>query len=362
MFLMIDSSDHISGKTGLSTAGGSPTLVVNISKNGGTFAAPSGSVTEVGNGYYKIAGNATDNNTLGPLIIHATGTGADPTDVEFMVVAFDPLSATDLGLSRLDQNVGTRLAYADISLSGGAVTVGTINNDVITNASIAGNAITQTKIATNAIGPGQIAANAITSAKFASGAITADAIAAGAITVSEIADGAITADKIANNAITAAKIAADAIDYDAFTANALVYIANQVWLQSVLFDMNTDPYPNQSFGERVLRGESAQASVSVTGSHHVAAVVHSMEPDVLTASALAADAANDIADAFLNRNINTGSSSGRLVKDALKILRNRFAVSSGTLTVYEENDTTPAWTSVVTSDAAADPIVESNPT
>lgn len=68
------------------------------------------------------------------------------------------------------------------------------------------------------------------------------------------------------------------------------------------------------------------------------------------------------ADAFLNRNINTGSSSGRLVKDALKILRNRFVVSSGTLTVYEENDTTPAWTSVVTSDAAADPIVESNPT
>lgn len=87
MFLMVDSTDHVTGKTGL-------TPTVTLSKNGGAFASPSGAVTEVANGWYKVAGNATDTNTLGPLILHATGTAADPVDIYFDVVAVDPQSAT----------------------------------------------------------------------------------------------------------------------------------------------------------------------------------------------------------------------------------------------------------------------------
>ena len=87
VFLMVDSTDHITGKTGL-------TPTVTISKNGGTFASPSGAVTEISGGWYKVAGNATDTNTLGPLALHATATGADPTDVVVgHVVAYDPQSA-----------------------------------------------------------------------------------------------------------------------------------------------------------------------------------------------------------------------------------------------------------------------------
>lgn len=82
-FLMTDSTDHITGKTGLS-----PT--VTLSKNGASFASPSGSVSEIGNGWYKVAGNATDTNTNGPLLLHATGTGADATDDRFEVVDFNP--------------------------------------------------------------------------------------------------------------------------------------------------------------------------------------------------------------------------------------------------------------------------------
>lgn len=94
MFLMVLASDHVSPATGLS-----PT--VTLSKSGGSFASPAGAVTEVANGWYKVAGNATDTGTLGPLVLHATGTGADPTDIEFTVVAFDPQIATNLGLSAL---------------------------------------------------------------------------------------------------------------------------------------------------------------------------------------------------------------------------------------------------------------------
>jgi len=74
VFLMVQSSDHITGLTGAS-----PT--VTISKNGAAFASPSGAVTEISSGWYKVAGNATDTNTAGPLALHATATSGDPTDI-----------------------------------------------------------------------------------------------------------------------------------------------------------------------------------------------------------------------------------------------------------------------------------------
>jgi hypothetical protein len=91
---MVSSTDHLAAVTGI-------TPTVTISKAGGSFASPAGAITEVGNGFYKIAGNATDNATVGPLVVHATGTGADPFDDVFTVVAYNPLSATNLGLSAL---------------------------------------------------------------------------------------------------------------------------------------------------------------------------------------------------------------------------------------------------------------------
>lgn len=94
LFLMVDSADHITGKTGLS-----PT--VTLSKNGGSFAAPAGAVAAVGNGWYRVAGHATDANTLGPLVLNATATGADPCDVVYEVVSFDPSDDERLGLTAL---------------------------------------------------------------------------------------------------------------------------------------------------------------------------------------------------------------------------------------------------------------------
>jgi hypothetical protein len=86
-FFMVSSTDHIAGKTGL-------TPTVTISKNGAAFAAPSGAIAEIGSGWYRIAGNATDSNTVGSLLVHATGTGADPYDVTHEVVVYDIDSST----------------------------------------------------------------------------------------------------------------------------------------------------------------------------------------------------------------------------------------------------------------------------
>ena len=115
MILMIDSTDHITGKTGLS-----PT--VTLSKDGGAFAGISGSVTEVSSGWYKLALNTTDTNTLGDLAIHSTATGADPTDIVDMVVSLlpgDPVTiSTGTGANQID-------------LTSGKVNVGKINSTTV---------------------------------------------------------------------------------------------------------------------------------------------------------------------------------------------------------------------------------------
>lgn len=67
------------------------------------------------------------------------------------------------------------------------------------------------------------------------------------------------------------------------------------------------------------------------------------------------------ADALLGRNVSGGSSTGRTVKQALHVLRNKSAVAAGTLTVYDTDDTTSSWTATVSSDAAADPITGIDP-
>lgn len=66
------------------------------------------------------------------------------------------------------------------------------------------------------------------------------------------------------------------------------------------------------------------------------------------------------ADALLGRNLAGGSDGGRTVKDALRASRNRRIIAAGTLTVYAEDDATPAWTAAVTTNAG-NPISEIDP-
>lgn len=129
VFMMVDSADHVTGKTGLS-----PT--VTLSKAGAAFASASGAVTEIGSGWYKVAGNTTDSNTHGPLILHATATGADPTDALYEVVAYDPQDTVRLGLTAMP-NVASGGAGAIITSGTGTaqlkVTSGIVDLPAITS-------------------------------------------------------------------------------------------------------------------------------------------------------------------------------------------------------------------------------------
>lgn len=81
----------------------------------------------------------------------------------------------------------------------------------------------------------------------------------------------------------------------------------------------------------------------------------------LDAAALATDAAEEIADEVLDRNLAGGGSGGtRNVRNALRSLRNRQQIAASVLRVFEENDTTTAWSATI-STASGDPLVEIDP-
>lgn len=83
------------------------------------------------------------------------------------------------------------------------------------------------------------------------------------------------------------------------------------------------------------------------------------------AAALATDAVNEIADGVLNRDMSVGTDSGsdtfRTMRQALFFLRNKWTISGGTLTVYKVDDSSASWTSTVSTDPAAEPIVSNDP-
>ena len=296
VFLMIDSTDHLSAKTGLS-----PT--VTIRKVGGSFASPSGSVTEIANGWYQVAGNATDSGTLGPLLLHATATGADPSDTLYEVVAHDVQDAVHLGLSCLP-NVASGSAGAipttgtgsnQISVSSGLVTLAGVTHTgaviptttAVTNAvvlptgtgagqiSLSSGAVllqpTQTGVTiptvtnlTNAPTAGDLTATMKTSVTTAATAATPTAAAVTGAVGSVTA--AVTLPSIPANWITAAGINAAALngkgDWNTTTPPTVAAIATGVWQDTTAGDFTVA----NSAGKSIYTGVAPGAA----GGHFIA--------------------------------------------------------------------------------------------
>jgi hypothetical protein len=86
---------------------------------------------------------------------------------------------------------------------------------------------------------------------------------------------------------------------------------------AVMNAMPSDGWVNGSFGDRWLIGLNHNREVQVTGSHHVSANVHQMQPNVLTASALATDAVTEI-----QSGLSTLTSAG--IRDAIGLTTNNL--------------------------------------
>lgn len=119
---LVDSTDHVTGKTGMAAS-----LTITESKNGAAFASTTPTVTERGNGWYSIALTATNTNTLGDYALHITASGADPIDVAMQVVALNVADAVRAGLTALpnaNAGVATGLPIVHASSGGGGILLG----------------------------------------------------------------------------------------------------------------------------------------------------------------------------------------------------------------------------------------------
>jgi hypothetical protein len=92
--------------------------------------------------------------------------------------------------------------------------------------------------------------------------------------------------------------------------------------------------------------------------------VRDLDANVIDSAALDSTAINEIADGVLDRDMSSGVDSGsttvRTPRQALRALRNKVSIAAGTLTVTKENDATASWTAAVTT-AAGDPISAVDP-
>jgi hypothetical protein len=309
MFLMVDSTDHITGKTGL-------TVTVTLSKAGGAFGAAGGTITEVSSGWYKIALTTTDTNTLGDLAYHCTSTGADATDIADQVILFDLAVATQ------------------------KVDVDTIKTQTVTCAA-------------------GVTVLASVGTASTSTAQTGDAYAR----LGAPAGASVSADVAAVKVDTAAvKVKTDFLPSATAGAAGGVFIAGANAATTVNITGNLTGNVTGSVGSVTGAVGSVTGAVgSVTGA------VGSVSSGGIDATAITTAGYNAIADGVLDRNMATGTDSGtdstvtRTPRQAMRLLRNKAVIAAGTLTVRKEDDSTASWTAAI-STTAGNPISTVDPT
>ncbi len=315
-------TDHFSAATG-------KTIAVVISKNGAAFGNPSAgatNATEIANGWYYVDLSTTDTGTTGPLAVR--GTNADVDDVE---VIFEVVNAFNAGFTGVPGAAADTAGGLPISDAGGFDIDG-FGNIVFGYLDVAvSSRASQT---------------------------TADA------------DHDLTQAAIAGlNDLSAADVAGELATYDGPTKAeldaAVATLATAATL--ALVKAKTDNLPSDPADESNIQAAIAtlQGFVDTEVAAALAAILLvKAKTDLIPAAPAAAGdipTTAQIADKFLGRNLAGGSDGGRTVQDSLRANRNRVEVAAGSLTVYQEDDATPAWSAALTTDAAADPIVEIDP-
>lgn len=214
------------GEAGIDFANiGSPTTTVNLS--GTTIKAVTDMVTA---NVIQISGDATAADNLESA---ADGTG-------YNLGAGQIVAASVTGaVGSVTGNVGGNVAGSVNSVTGA---VGSVTGNVGGN--VVGNVNGNVSGSVNSV---------TTGVSLASGAVTSSAIATGAITAAKFAAGAITSTVIDS------------------TANAA--IADAVWDEAMSGHTTAGTY-----GGRIPRSDSSNVEVKLTGSAHIAADIHEVQP------------------------------------------------------------------------------------
>ncbi len=313
--------------SGYTTAGQAGTYLKNAS-------APSAATVADAVWDEVLSGHLTSGSTGAAL--NAAGSAGDPWATT-LPGAYGAGTAGKIIGDNINATISSRLASSAITLSSGAVTVGT-NNDKT------GYSLTQSFPANFALlaisGAGSVtagtvsdktgyslSAGSITASTFGAAAITNSVLASGAISNSTFASTAIGSSTIASGAITSTSFGAGAITAAALATDAAEEIADTVWDETLATHTTAG-----TFGGRVLRAVNSNVEVQVTGSNHVAADIHELQPGVITsadfaagainANALATDAVTEIAQGVLTEATSTSTYAAGDVGNVLARLHN----------------------------------------
>jgi hypothetical protein len=222
---------------------------------------------------------AAINSTIGADVVKISGDSVAADNLESYTDGTTPMpvNATQIsGDSTAADNLEAATDGTGYNLGAGQIVSASVTGAVgSVTGNVGGNVVGSVASVTGAVTVGTLNANVITSASINNGAIMSNKFQAGAITSSVLATDAITASNIAAGAITASEISTDAAQE----------IANAVWSANVDNDYAISPatstaWANNTFGDRVIRSDSNnQAEVSITGSNHIAADIHEIQPD-----------------------------------------------------------------------------------
>lgn len=317
------------------------------------------SVGAMASGVVTATSIATDAITAAKIAPDAIGASELAADAVTEIQAGLATSAALATVQADTDDIQSRLPAALVSGRMDA-SVGAMAASVITATSIATDAITAAKIAADAIGAAELAADAVAEIADAvwdevlSGHLTAGTTGAALNAAGSAGDPWTTALPGSYGAGTAGKIVGDNVNTTISSRSSATSLATA---QTDLDDIQTR-LPAALVSGRMDSDVAVIQTAVITA--------NAIAPDAIGASELAASAVTEIADGILDRDMSIGADTGseiiRTVRQALRALRNRFSISSTTRTVYKEDDMTPAWTSTLQTDAAAEPIVGDDPT
>lgn len=315
-------------------------VTVSVTVDAGTQATGSvgsGACTHEGNGYHTYApAQAETNGTL--LAFTFTGTGAIPVTVQVFTTGFDPTAAV------VPANV-TQFGGSNGTFASGRPEVNTTH--VAGTSQTAGDIIADTNDIQTRLPAALVAGRMDASVgAMAADVLTSTAVAASAVT--EIQSGLSTLD--AAGVRTAIGLASANLD------TQLTAIDDYLDTEVAAIKAKTDQLVFTTANKVDARAFTVDDK---TG--------YSLATGGVISGAIASAELNAIADAVLDRNMATGTDSGadntttRTVRQALRRLRNKEAISAGTGTVYKENDSTASWTYAATT-TAGDPLSSVDPT
>jgi len=108
-FVMVDAS-------GNEVSGLGAGFTLEIAKNGGAFAASGGTKAEMSDGWYTYLSTAAEADTVGPVSIRVTGTGAIQQNLEYVVKARN-VAGVDYTYTVTEAGSGNPIEGANVSIA-----------------------------------------------------------------------------------------------------------------------------------------------------------------------------------------------------------------------------------------------------